>query len=134
MNEGVVVNRTGESILVYGPKVAGETKDNSLWLLRAGESTPEDDWDCDGFYVPSDRKVNQLVFPDKAGPVAVKVMGYQTMVVSLLNEVEYDCDTNNWGVFAADEMCQPGGEICWHVPNVKHNETSGYPPVHPEPS
>lgn len=55
------LNQTGKTIAVYGPspKKSNTSFDNTLYLLPAGEAT-DDDWSCQGVYLPNDIKVAGL--------------------------------------------------------------------------
>jgi hypothetical protein len=54
-------NNTGRTIAVYGPtsKKLSSTFDNTLYLLPSGAET-DDDWNCEGVFLPSDLKVAGL--------------------------------------------------------------------------
>ncbi len=90
---GRLENSTGETLLVYGPKVSGEQRDNSLYFLPTGRKTP-DNWDCDGCFIPNDRTAVQLILPDRAGPVAVKYNGLQSANITLNAPGKYGCQSN----------------------------------------
>lgn len=104
-------NLTGETLLVYGPAVAGETYDNSLYCLPSGYITP-DNWDCDGFYVPTDRIANQLL-SKASGPLAIKYVDFRTFIIEKSAPTEYRCFGNN-GAFLP-------GEIHWFIPGVPYS-------------
>jgi hypothetical protein len=106
---GELTNATGETLLIYGPKVPGEAWDNSLYCLPTGFTTPVN-WDCDGFYVPNDRVAGQLVMSNIAGPAAVKYFDFRSPVITMTTPAVYDCGGNN-GVFKS-------GMIHWFIPNV----------------
>src|ERR1022692_3180359 len=55
---GQCTNNTAELLIVYGQKHPCEHSifDNSPYILAPGTTTP-DHWDCDGFFLPSDRKL-----------------------------------------------------------------------------
>jgi hypothetical protein len=54
-------NNTGRAIAVYGPTTKKLTSqfDNTLYLLPSGGET-DDDWNCEGVFLPSDLKVAGL--------------------------------------------------------------------------
>src|SRR5918912_326491 len=58
---GICQNNTNRTIAVYGPKSKKSTStyDNELYLLPSGEVTDED-WDCDGVYLPNDANIAGL--------------------------------------------------------------------------
>lgn len=51
-------NETDKTLVVYGqkPKKSQSTFDNALYFLPSGQET-DDEWDCDGVYIPTDLKV-----------------------------------------------------------------------------
>lgn len=117
---GELTNRTGETILVYGPKRPGETFDNSLYLLPTGRKTPAG-WDCDGFYVPNDRVADQAL-SNVRGPVAIKYRDYRSPVIETSSPGHYRCPLNE-GVYRS-------GEIHWSIPSIAHSAIPGsYPEV-----
>jgi hypothetical protein len=116
---GQLSNKTGESLLVYGPKIDG-TFDNSLYHLPTGSKTP-DDWDCDGLFVPSDRYADQATSTDQ-GPLAIKYINFRTPVIERLG-ANYECSMNN-GAYKA-------GEINWEIPNAGYSSLPGSYPVVP---
>lgn len=119
MSAGELTNNTGENLLVYGPKIGGSF-DNSLYNLPPGRKTPRN-WDCDGFYVPSDRVASQAVMSDRKGPVAVKYRDYRSPIITL-SAIKYQCDFNE-GIYSS-------GEIHWEIPNISYLDLPGsYPEV-----
>lgn len=116
---GQLSNKTGETLLIYGPKIGG-TFDNSLYHLPTGRKTP-DDWDCDGLFVPSDRYADQATSTDQ-GPLAIKYINFRTPVIER-SGANYECSLNN-GAYKA-------GEINWEVPNVAYGSLPGSYPVVP---
>jgi hypothetical protein len=118
--DGRLTNRTGETLLVYGPKRPGEPKDNSLYYLPTGRMTP-DDWDCDGFYVPNDRVADQAL-TDKNGPLAIKYRDYRSPEITMTVATHYKCHLNE-GAYAP-------GELNWEIPNIPISSIPGaYPEV-----
>ena len=115
---GQLTNQTGETLLVYGPKAPGETFDNTLYRLPTGRKTKVG-WDCDGFYVPNDRKANQT-FSLELGPAAVKYRDYRSPVIKSSVSGTYDCYLND-GVYKS-------GTINWSIPNISSKDiTVSYP-------
>lgn len=55
---GLCRNETDKTLVVYGQKhkKSKSTFDNELYLLPSGQET-DDEWDCDGVYLPTDVKV-----------------------------------------------------------------------------
>ncbi|MGE7683896.1 hypothetical protein [Peribacillus simplex] len=76
---GSIYNSTTEKLLVYGDKKPGETKDNSLWVLDK-EARTKIRFDCDGLFVPKDRK---FVIGDTwhHGPVMIKYYDGQIAII-----------------------------------------------------
>src|SRR5713226_5678630 len=70
---GQCTNRSDEFLVVYGPKNTGERSvfDTSPYVLPLGTTTP-DEWDCDGFLLPSDRSIRDWRGRLRSGPLAVK--------------------------------------------------------------
>jgi hypothetical protein len=117
---GELTNSTPEALLVYGPKRAGETFDNSLYTLPAGRKTPKE-WDCDGFFVPNDRIAAQAL-SSRSGPVAVKYRDYRSPVIEMPSPGKYSCPLNE-GIYVP-------GELNWRIPNLGYSEiTTGFPEV-----
>ncbi len=119
LSYGQLSNKTGETLLVYGPKIGG-TFDNSLYYLPIGRKTP-DGWDCDGFFVPTDRYADQLTSTDQ-GPLAVKYFDFRTPVIER-SGVNYECSLNN-GLFQT-------GQIHWEIPNLAYSAVPGSYPIVP---
>lgn len=131
---GQCINNSGETLLVYGPRLQDETRDNQLYKLANGRKTSHG-WDCDGFYVPKDRVANQLI--DKSGPVAVKYIGPIVFNVTK-NGAKLNANANQ-GVFTPHEVCCPSNWptcVCWEIPNLStiEVENSTYPtaPLDPQ--
>jgi|GEM_PF-1768129 len=116
---GQLSNKTGETLLVYGPK-KDVVFDNSLYHLPNGRKTPND-WDCDGFFVPNDRYADQAITTVQ-GPLAIKYTNYRTPVIERTG-ANYECSLNN-GAFKT-------GEINWEIPNIAYSSIPGSYPVVP---
>jgi len=112
---GELTNQTGETLLVYGPRLPGETFDNSLYYLTPGQKTPAG-WDCDGFYLPRDRIADQAL-SNIPGPAAVKYRNYRSPVIESSGPGRYRCPLNE-GVFRL-------GEIHWAIPDLKYSDLPG---------
>ncbi len=121
---GKLTNNTGEILLVYGPKLPGETHDNSLYFLPHDRRTP-DNWDCDGFYVPNDRIADQLVLSDVPGPAMVKYKPFQNPTIDIGEGGRYKCPAN-WQVSRRGENGAPN----WEIPDIPYSEIpQSYPEV-----
>jgi hypothetical protein len=80
---GVCQNNTASTIGVYAHKPK-KVATNTLFYLGAGQST-DDDWDCDGVYLPSGSKV--ALTPAASGqeltaPVALKITDGTRLAIS----------------------------------------------------
>jgi hypothetical protein len=106
---GQCTNETDELLLVYGPKHVsdGSVFDNSPYILLPGKTTPER-WDCDGFFVPSDRMFRRWR-RNQTGPVAVKFWNFRRFTVRRASNT-YICSWHN-GVFEPSQ-------INWAIPNL----------------
>lgn len=116
-----ITNSSRLKLAVYGPRRAGETHDNSLYILRAGGHTP-DGWRCDGFYVPWDMTVTGMPPLDAklswSGPVGFKVNPARTLVLIGRNALM---------VNAQPEALFSVGEINWDIPNLSQSEIENSP-------
>ncbi len=113
-------NETGKTIAVYGPKPKNFDDDdylynNALYILATGHETQQE-WDCDGIYLPSDAKTTGIS-PDGRGqelrgPVAVKIGdGTQLVVKTTPDTPAVEFNTPLTKVFKP-------GEVNWFIPNV----------------
>ncbi|MGL5834295.1 MAG: hypothetical protein ACRC1Z_13825 [Waterburya sp.] len=103
-------NETGKSIAVYGSKTkkADTNYDNALYLLPDGQTTDED-WNCEGIYLPNDAKVTGL---DLNSAVAVKVLnGTKLVIKSNPDTGVYELNLPPAKVFKA-------GEANWDIPDL----------------
>jgi hypothetical protein len=72
-------NQTGKTLGVYAhkPKKSVPTQEEKLYYLADGEVT-ENEWNCDGVYLPTGVKVTGLTFGDVAQdltePLAIKIV------------------------------------------------------------
>lgn len=59
-------NETGKTLAIYAnkPPKVGFSQESSLYFLGSGKTT-DDDWDCDGVYLPSGVKVAGLDLPEQ---------------------------------------------------------------------
>lgn len=110
---GQCTNKTGERLIVYGPKHAAEKSifDNSPYVLKPGATTP-DRWDCDGFFLPSDRKL-RLRRGSRSGPLAIKFWNFRRFCVLYGDPETYRCSWTN-GIYLPSE-------INWAVPNLSYD-------------
>jgi hypothetical protein len=111
---GQCTNSTDELLVVYGPKHAADTSvcDTSPYLLPPGDTTP-DHWDCDGFWVPTDRAFRTWRGV-MSGPLAVKFWDYRRFEVRHPEPSTYVASWHN-GAF------QPS-QINWAIPNISYGQ------------
>ena len=111
---GQCTNQTQEHLIVYGPKHEREPSifDTSPYVLPPGVTTP-DEWDCEGFLVPSDRML-QCWRSRRQGPLAVKFWNFRRFWVKSLDAGTYRCSWNN-GVFEPSQ-------INWAIPNFLYRD------------
>jgi hypothetical protein len=106
----VCSNETGKSLAVYGskPKKTDSTYDNALYLLSDGQTTDED-WNCEGVYLPKDIKVAGL---DLNSAVAVKVLNGTKLVVKT------NPDTGVYELNLPPAKIFKTGEANWDIPDL----------------
>jgi hypothetical protein len=109
---GQCTNLTEEMLAVYGPKVSSSPYDNALYCLPPYTTTPQD-WDCDGFYVPTDRVANQA-FSRVRGPLAIKYPDFVHFRITQIHPGEYDC--------AFNEAAFRPREVNWPIPYLTYSE------------
>ncbi|ABR33900.1 MULTISPECIES: hypothetical protein [Clostridium] len=107
----IITNSTSETIIVYGPRreTDGGNYDNSWYVLHSGETIPSD-WQCDGIFIPKDRKFMQMSDETIQGPVAVKFGSLMPVTIIQDGEVYIEKGSHNEGVFHKSE-------IDWDVPD-----------------
>ncbi|MBH8574237.1 hypothetical protein I8752_14665 [Nostocaceae cyanobacterium CENA369] len=67
-------NETGKTLAVYAHKPKKVLQGNNLYFLGNGKIT-EDEWDCDGIYLPTGTKVAGIAGVEElAEPLAIKVV------------------------------------------------------------
>ena len=107
-------NETGKTLAVYAHKPKKSSATNTLYYLGNGEVT-DDDWNCDGVYLPGGTKVaglinNDLQDQELSEPVAVKVISGTQLVASSNPETGVvQFNINPAKVFKA-------GEVNWSIP------------------
>lgn len=131
---GQCSNETGKTLGIYGqkPKKSKSDYDNALYFLPNGQTT-EEEWDCEGVYLPGDVKIAGFNTTDEQGqpstsPVAVKIVDGTHLVVKTnpdTSEVEFNLP----GV----KLLKPG-EINWFIPNVSQADIDSHIPNVPTPS
>lgn len=103
-------NNTGRSIAVYGPTSKKLTSqfDNTLYLLPSGEET-DDDWNCEGVFLPSDLKVAGL---NVGAASAAKFLSGTRLTIS------ENPDTGAIQFNLPPTQVFQAGEVNWEIPDV----------------
>jgi hypothetical protein len=103
-------NETGKSIAVYGSKTkkTDNNYDNALYLLPDGQTTDED-WNCEGVYLPNDIKVAGL---DLDSAVAAKVLQGTKLIVKA------NPDTGVYELNLPPAKLFKAGEANWDIPDL----------------
>ncbi len=103
-------NETGKALAVYGPKPkkSDSAYDNALYTLANGQTTDED-WNCQGVFLPSGTKVAGL---NPTGAVAVKILSGTQLVAKANPETDaIELNVPPAKIFKA-------GEANWDIPDV----------------
>ncbi len=110
-NNALINNSTSETLIVYGPRreTDGGNYENSWYVLHPGETVPRD-WQCDGLFIPKDRKFKQMNGEIIQGPVAVKYGNLISVKITQDGEQYEEKDHHSEGVFHSSE-------INWDVPD-----------------
>jgi hypothetical protein len=116
INWGQCSNATGNTIAVYGKDPNQEEDedalyDNGLYFLADGQAT-KNNWDCDGFYLPNDAKVNSLSNGELIGPVAIKIPDGSKLVI------KSNPDTAAIEVNVPNAKVVKAQEVKWFIPNI----------------
>lgn len=123
MNWGQCSNETGKTLAIYGGQPKDEEEDddevglyeNQLYFLATGQTT-EDEWDCDGFYLPKNiTATNNLQTEELAGPIAVKILDGTQLVIKTNPDtgvVEFDAPLTK---------SFHSGEVNWFIPNLSQS-------------
>ena len=107
----LITNSTSETLIVYGPRreTDGGNYHNSWYVLHSGESVQQN-WQCDGLFIPKDRNFVQLNGKTLQGPVAVKYGNLVSVKITQDGDKYLENDNHNEGVFHQSE-------INWDVPD-----------------
>jgi hypothetical protein len=103
-------NETGGTLAVYANKP--KKSPTQLYFLGAGQET-DDDWDCDGFYLPAGTQVvlgPNAVAQELAEPIAVKFVD-GTQSIAKTNPATGSIELN-----VAPAKVFKAGEINWSIP------------------
>ncbi|SRR5579883_1363116 len=113
-------NETDKTLVVYGrkSKKSKSTFDNSLYFLPSGQET-DNDWDCDGVYLPTDVKVAGIDPLEPAegqeprGALAYKIVD-GTRLVATTNPETSQIEFN----VPPAKVFQAGDETNWFIPDT----------------
>ena len=122
-------NETGKTLAVYAHKPKKALQGNTLYFLGSGQIT-DDDWDCDGVYLPSGTKVAGLTPGDTQGqelvePLAIKIVD-GTQLVAKTNPETGAVEFN-----VAPAKVLKAGDVNWSVPNLSQAEIDAAKPNAP---
>jgi hypothetical protein len=106
-------NETGKTLAIYAHKP--KKQENTLYYLGTGEET-DDDWDCDGVYLPSGAKVAGIPTntpgQELTEPLALKIVdGTQLVATSNPETGVVEFNVSPAKVFRA-------GDVNWSIPNL----------------
>ena len=110
-------NETGKTIAIYGkkPKKSKSSYDNAIYFLANGQTT-EDEWDCDGIYLPSGIKVAGLTSDGQALALETAVVGKIFDGTQLVVKTNPETGVVELNVPPA-KILKPG-EVNWFIPNI----------------
>lgn len=113
---GICRNETGAPIAIYGavPKQTTSNYDAALYLLPDGAET-DDDWNCQGVYLPNDAKVAGV---NLDGATAAKIVAGSELVISKNPETEA-IEFN----LPPYKFLKPG-DINWEIPDLAQDTIS----------
>jgi hypothetical protein len=94
-------NETGKTLAVYAHK-AKSTAAPALYYLGDGQTT-DDDWNCDGIYLPTGTKVAGLLTDPLTEPVALKVTSGAQFVAKANPVGDLEFNLNPAKIFKAGE-------------------------------
>lgn len=111
-----ITNSTNEKIIVYGPvrETDGGNYINSWYFLHPGKSTPNG-WNCDGIFIPRDRKLGIGPSGIVEGPAAVE---YNDLKFVTITQTE-DQYMENGDTF---DRLYHAGEINWSIPDYSSGD------------
>jgi hypothetical protein len=106
-------NETGKTLAIYAHKPKKVAQGNTLYFLGNGQIT-ENEWDCDGVYLPIGTKVAGIAADGQAltEPLAIKIVdGTQLIAKTNPQTGTIEFNVNPARVFKA-------GEPNWSIPNL----------------
>ncbi|MFH7029405.1 MAG: hypothetical protein ACHBN1_29445 [Heteroscytonema crispum UTEX LB 1556] len=127
-NWGQCRNQTGQTLAVYAHK-GKKNQEPSLYYLGNGKVT-DDDWKCDGVYLPAKVKIAGLTLGDTQGqeltePLALKVVpGTQLIAKTNPETGAVELNVPPAKVFKT-------GETSWLIPNLSAADVSAQVPNAP---
>jgi hypothetical protein len=120
---GICRNETDQTIGIYAhdPDKSKVSTQSSLYYLESGKET-DDDWDCDGVYIPGEQPIAGVPL---IGPVAAKIVDGTRLVIGknpTTGELEFNAPISQ---FFKD------GESQWSVPNLSLSDIAAQAPNAP---
>jgi hypothetical protein len=102
-------NEMGKTLAVYAHKPK-KSSINTLYYLAAGQKT-DDDWDCDGLYLPSDAKIAGFKLTG-SNPVALKILDGSRLVAT----TNPDTGEMELNLPLALTQLVKAGDVDWTIP------------------
>jgi hypothetical protein len=121
---GTCRNETGKTLAVYAHKPKASAI-NTLYYLGAGQET-DDDWDCDGIYLPSDAKLAGFSLAG-ADPIALKILDGSRLVTTT-NPATGEMELN---LPLALTQLVKAGEVNGAIPAMAQADIDAQPPNAP---
>ncbi|HEY9642901.1 MAG TPA: hypothetical protein V6C57_20600 [Coleofasciculaceae cyanobacterium] len=122
------LNQTGKTLAVYAHKPQKKANftsaQSTLYYLRDGEVT-DDDWNCDGVFLPTGVKVAGIADQELAEPLAVKLVP-GTQLVAKTNP-----DTSAVEFNVAPAKIFAAGEGTWDIPSLSQTDVDAQVPNAP---
>jgi hypothetical protein len=114
-----ITNSTNEKVLVYGPKreIDGGDYDSSWYILHPNQTTPSW-WECNGIFIPRDRKFSHENGEAAQGPCAVRYREMSTTEITISGDQYIGKGDIYSGIFRENE-------ISWPVPNFSSGDCQG---------
>jgi len=121
---GICQNKTDKTLAVYGhdPK---KPLQNTLFYLAKGQET-DDNWDCEGIYIPNDVQVNSLNLI-AAEPSALRIIDGTTLTATTnptTGELVVNVPSGLLNVI-------PFGDINWSIPDLSQADIDAQIPNAP---
>ncbi|WP_019500487.1 hypothetical protein [Pseudanabaena sp. PCC 6802] len=112
INWGQCRNETGKTIAVYGPKPKRTTDpyDTAIYFL-GNEQVTEEEWDCNGIYLPSDVKLKGQT---TSGAAAIEILDGTSLVAKSDPDGTIELNIPNPKILKS-------GEVNWYIPEVSQS-------------